>query len=351
MNIASLIDKPIFFESNRVGRVYLGGALFAEFFGDDSTDGFEPEEWVASNVKAINKVSKGEKEGVSKVRDTDIYFDDLLNAYKKEMLGDREEFGVLTKVLDSAIRLPAQAHPDKAFSREHFNSNYGKAESWLVLATREDACLYFGFNKEYTEEEFKDAIEQSKTDKGAMERLLNRVPVKTGDVFFVPAKMAHAIGAGCLILEIQEPSDFTIQPEYWCGEYLLNDKEMYIGLDKDTAVKVFDFSVFGEKAVAMGRKMPKLLSNQNGVKHEALITYSDTPCFAVERYILNNAETVLEHKPCVYVVTEGEGAVLCDGEEKPLKKGDYFFLPYSAKETVIKTSGGITVVACLPPAK
>ncbi len=344
-----LLNKPIFFEPNRVGRVYLGGALFAEFFGDDSTDGFEPEEWVVSNVKAINKVSKGEKEGVSKIKGTDLYFDDLLNEYRFELLGDRDEFGVLTKVLDSAIRLPAQAHPDKAFSREHFNSNYGKAESWVVLATREDACIYFGFNKEYTEEEFKAVIEQSKTDKSAMERLLNRIPVKTGDVFFVPAKMAHAIGAGCLILEIQEPSDFTIQPEYWCGDYLLNDKEMYIGLDKETAVKVFDFSVWGEDAIKCGRKLPQVLSDTNGIKHEALITYEDTPCFAVERYTVTDAEMTLTHKPCVYVVTEGEGSVVCDGEEKPLKKGDYFFLPFSADETLIQTHGSMTVVACLPP--
>lgn len=351
MDMTSLITKPIFFEPNRVGRVYLGGALFSDFFGDNSTDGFEPEEWVASNVKAINKISKGEKEGVSKVRDTDIYFDDLLNEHKKELLGDREEFGVLTKVLDSAIRLPAQAHPDKAFSREHFNSNYGKAESWLVLATREDACLYFGFNKEYTEEEFKEVIEQSKTDKEAMARLMNRIPVKTGDVFFVPAKMAHAIGAGCLILEIQEPSDFTIQPEYWCGEYLLNDREMYIGLDKETAVKVFDFGVYGESAVAMGRKIPKVMSDESGVKTEALITYEDTPCFAVERYTVTDSEVELSHKPCVYVVTEGEGAVLCDGEEKSLKKGDYFFLGALAKDTKVKSKSGITLIACLPPVK
>ena len=351
MDMTQLTTKPIFFEPNRVGRVYLGGALFSEFFGDDSTDGFEPEEWVASNVKAINKISKGEKEGVSKVLGTSVYFDDLLNEYKKELLGDREEFGVLTKVLDSAIRLPAQAHPDKAFSREHFNSNYGKAESWLVLATREDACLYFGFNKEYTEEEFKEVIEQSKTDKEAMARLMNRIPVKTGDVFFVPAKMAHAIGAGCLILEIQEPSDFTIQPEYWCGEYLLNDKEMYIGLDKETAVKVFDFGVFGETAVNMGRKNPKVLSDESGVKTEALITYEDTPCFAVERYTITDSEVLLSHKPCVYVVTEGEGTVLCDGEENPLKKGDYFFLGVSAKDTKVKSKSGITLVACLPPVK
>ncbi len=350
-NIKKLLSSPIFFEKNRVGRVYTGGALFADFFGDDSSDGYEPEEWVVSSVKAINKISKGEKEGVSLVKDTDIYFDELLTEYKKELLGDREEFGVLTKVLDSAIRLPVQAHPDKAFSREHFSSNYGKAESWIVLGCREDACLYFGFNKQYTEEQFKEAIAKSETDMESMERLLNRISVKPGDVYFVPAKLAHAIGKGCLILEIQEPSDFTIQPEYYCGEYRLSEEEMYIGLDEDTAIGVFDFSLYGEKAIESGRKTPKTVYNENGVKIEDLITYEDTPCFAVQRYILENAQTVLTSKPAVYVVTDGEGKVCCNGKEKEIKKGDYFFLPYSAEQTIINSEDGITFVACLPPKK
>ncbi len=59
-----MIDTPIFFERNRVGRVYKGGMLFSEFFGDKPEDGFMPEEWIASDVKAINKtrVRKKEKE-------------------------------------------------------------------------------------------------------------------------------------------------------------------------------------------------------------------------------------------------------------------------------------------------
>ena len=54
-------DKPIFFEKNRVYRVYTGGKLFAGFFGDNSEDSFYPEEWVASPVKAMNKDSSGWK--------------------------------------------------------------------------------------------------------------------------------------------------------------------------------------------------------------------------------------------------------------------------------------------------
>ena len=51
-------NEPIFFEKNRVARVYTGGKLFSEFFGDDSEDGFFPEEWVVSTVHALNEGSK-----------------------------------------------------------------------------------------------------------------------------------------------------------------------------------------------------------------------------------------------------------------------------------------------------
>ena len=57
-----MFDSPIFFHKNRVGRVYIGGKLFSAFFGDDSADSYEPEEWIASNVSALNKNSKTKKE-------------------------------------------------------------------------------------------------------------------------------------------------------------------------------------------------------------------------------------------------------------------------------------------------
>lgn len=42
------IDSPIFFKRNRVYRLYSGGKLFGDFFGDEAVDGQYPEEWVAS---------------------------------------------------------------------------------------------------------------------------------------------------------------------------------------------------------------------------------------------------------------------------------------------------------------
>lgn len=201
MDTVKLASQPVFFEKNRVFRVYTGGKLFSEFFGDDSEDGFHPEEWICSSTKALNEGSTDEFEGLSTIKGTDIHFNELIDQQRELMLGDRKGLDVLVKALDSAIRLPVQAHPDKAFSRKNFNSEFGKAESWLVLATREGASIYFGFKDGVTKEDFEKAVEDAETDKTAMERLLNKIPVKPGDVYFIPAKAVHAIGYGCLILE------------------------------------------------------------------------------------------------------------------------------------------------------
>lgn len=350
MDTKNLASQPVFFEKNRVFRVYLGGKLFADFFGDESDDSFYPEEWICSSTKALNEGSTDIYEGLSTVKGTKIHFNELLEKEKELMLGNRNGLDVLVKALDSAIRLPVQAHPDKAFSRVNFNSDFGKAESWLVLATRDDACIYFGFKEGVTKEMFESAVETSETDKTAMEKLLNRIPVKTGDVYFIPAKAVHAIGAGCLILEVQEPTDFTIQPERWCGDYHLSDNEMYIGLNKETALDVFDFSYNLKRVEKECKKTPITVFNDNGCKKEILIGKNDTSCFGVERYIIENGETEHLNGPCVYVVTDGCGTLFCNEYKKEIKKGDYFFMPYSCNKTYkVKSESSLTLAACIPP--
>ncbi len=350
MDTKKIATQPIFFEKNRVFRVYTGGKLFADFFGDNSEDSFYPEEWVCSSTRALNKGSTDPYEGISVIKDTDIHFDELLKKEKELMLGERESLDVLVKALDSAIRLPVQAHPDKSFSQKNFNSDFGKAESWLVLATRENAAIYFGFKDGVTKEDFEKAVNDAETDKTAMERLLNKIPVKPGDVYFIPAKAVHAIGYGCLILEVQEPTDFTIQPERWCGDYKLADQEMYLTLDKDTALTVFDYSYNLEKVMSECKKEPIVIYENNGCIKESLIDKNDTPCFSVERYTVNNGETKTLSAPCVYVVTDGKGILSGDGYEKAIKKGDYFFLPYSCdKKIIAKSEGALTLAACIPP--
>ena len=342
-----LCTRPLFFERNRVFRVYRGGRLFHDFFGDPAEDGNRPEEWVASQVRALNREQESETEGLSLLKNTHLTFADLLARNKKALLGDTPKFDILVKLLDSAIRLPIQAHPDRQFSEKYFHSKYGKTEMWLILQTRPDACIYFGFKDKTDKQTFSRLVEESMTNKDAMVPYLNRVDVKPGDVYLIPAKTVHAIGAGCLILEVQEPTDFTIQPEYWCDDYQLNDYEMYLGLGKDVALDCFDYNKYGKEVADAARKSPRTLQDENGHLYEQLIGTEDTPCFRVFRHTLTQAETLLTSAPSLFIVTEGEGTLYGDGYQRRISKGDYFFLPYAAKDKYsLKTAEKICLVEC-----
>ncbi len=349
---APTADAPVFFKRNRVSRVYRGGLLFHDFFGDPPEDGSEPEEWIASTVRALNRTPPDPREGISILEGSEVPFTDFLASQGARALGSLPELGILVKALDSAIRLSVQAHPDKAFSRRHFGSEHGKTEAWLILATRENAHIHFGFRERVSRSQFLEAVEASQRDPDAMPRLLNEVSARVGDVYLVPARTVHAVGAGCLILEVQEPTDFTIAPEAWCGGYRLNEREMYLGLGRDVAMECIDFEgPVGDQAIQAGRKEPFAFMEAGGVLGERLISRKDTPDFAVNRYRLPAGVLKLEGRPGVYIVTSGAGTLICGNTERTVEKGGYFFLPAAAAETTIRTAVGVEIVECLPPSR
>jgi len=343
----SNLQSPLFFERNRVFRVYEGGKLFHDFFGDEAVDGNFPEEWIASKVKALNKEMTHPDEGLSRVRGDGETFASLLAKYPEQMTG-RHGFDILVKILDSAVRLPAQTHPDPAFSRKHFASNHGKTECWVILATRPGAKLFYGFRDGVTEADLRQAVAKSELPGDAFSGLLQEVEAKAGDVWLIPARVAHAIGAGCLILEVQEPTDFTIQPERWCDRYQLSDQEMYLGLDKEVALSCFDLRQAGPSVLARGKKPPQPDGENNGFKKEVLISFQDTPCFAVNRYTVKTSCAL--RNLAVYVVTKGEGELVTPAGRSLLGKGMYFFVPFAAQEVSVSTKSELELVECLPPA-
>jgi hypothetical protein len=85
-------NQPVFFERNRVSRVYRGGLLFHDFFGDPAEDGSSPEEWVASTVRAFSKEPKSELEGISIVKGTGTPFSALMEKHREALVGERGGF-------------------------------------------------------------------------------------------------------------------------------------------------------------------------------------------------------------------------------------------------------------------
>ena len=182
-----------------------------------------------------------------------------------------------------------------------------------------------------------------------MSAFLNRIPVKPGDVYFIGAGMVHAIGAGCLILEVQEPTDFTVQPERLCGDYRLSDYQMYLGLPRDIALDCFDFASYGEEAIAKGRKTPITIQKTDDSHLEWLISYEDTPCFGVKRLTVSGKDVAGADDTAIYVVTDGDGEICWNGQRAPIKKGNYFFIPHALKgQFTFSTDTQMQLVICLP---
>ena len=351
-DVKQIVKEPIFFERNRVYRIYKGGMPYKELFNDgfdDGTDNMFPEEWIASKVKAINPKYFGERDGVSKIKGTDIFFDDLLNEHKEDLLGNRK-YDCLVKFLDSAVRLPFQVHPTKEFSRKHFNSEYGKTEAWLVVAKRPNAKLYFGFKDKITKEQLSELEERSEIEKDIMGNLLAGVDVNVGDIWLIKAGLIHAIGAGCTIVEVQEPTDFTIQPERWCNDYHISYEEEYIGLDKDTALNAINYDIYGESAKSYAKVTPTVVIDTPTYKKEVMISYNDTPCFAENRHTIKNGGSfVMDFAPSVFICLDGNAVITGENYKKEIKKGDYFYLPFVAENKfTISSETNAILIECLP---
>ncbi len=115
-----------------------------------------------------------------------------------------DRFPLLIKLLDAGQDLSVQVHPDRDAAQEIKGAN-SKEETWLILDADDGAQIIHGLNENgISASDFRRAVSE-----GMVEELLQRVPVKPGDVIHVEPGTIHSIGAGVALLEIQEPSDTT----------------------------------------------------------------------------------------------------------------------------------------------
>lgn len=63
-------------------------------------------------------------------------------------------------------------------------------------------------------------------------------PTTAGDVWFIPAGVPHAIGAGIFMVEIEEPSDFSILAE--TAGLPIDREDAHPGLGWDVMLDAFD---------------------------------------------------------------------------------------------------------------
>lgn len=216
-----------------------------------------------------------------------------------------EDFPILIKFIDAKADLSIQVHPDNEYALKN-EGQYGKTEMWYVVDAEKDAFLYLGFQKEISREEFARRIEED-----TLLEVLEAVPVKRGDVFFIEAGTIHAIGKDILLVEVQQNSDVTYRV-YDYGRIGVDGKKRELHI---------------EKALDVAKRKP-VGRDKDFYPHVA-----DCDYFTVDKLELDG-DKMKEMRGCVsgasfmsILILDGHGTISNQGEKLEFKKGDSLFLP------------------------
>ncbi|WP_334149103.1 class I mannose-6-phosphate isomerase [Microbacterium sp.] len=252
--------NPIRLSSNRPPeRFYRGGERLDAFRGESGATERVPEDWVASTTTI-----RGEETlGLSTLPDGRV-LRDAVEADPVAWLGaehvDRwgADIRLLVKILDAGQRLPVHAHPHDDFAATHLGRAHGKAEAWYIL---EGGPVHIGLRDDVDPAALAELVARQDVD--ALLGLLHEIPVAPGDVVWVPAGELHAIGAGVLLLELQQPEDLSILLE-WEGFAIDGPGLGHLGLGFELALTAVnthgrsfdDMRNIVRKAPASGAALP-----------------------------------------------------------------------------------------------
>lgn len=335
------MKRPLLQLENRVRRTYRGGRALDGFLGKpDPRDTFCPEDWISSFVEAKNR-DPIPGEGISKVLvDGEVL--PITEAVSAEDLGEgRSESGVLIKLLDAGERLGVQVHPTPSFSLEHFSDPHGKTECWHILRASEDAAVYIGFKEGISREEWKELFERQDID--AMLGRLHRLTVHEGDTVLVRAGTPHAIGKGCFLLEIQEPTDYTMRVEkVTVSGDRLTPMQIHYGVGEEALLDCFIYEGLSEEQARERYILPRRRGG-DGWAGEMLVTYEDTPCFALG--VMREGEHIAPES-FVTLVATAESELELPSESIRLGRGDKLFVPCGCGELSCATG---EMIVCYPP--
>lgn len=144
-------------------------------------------------------------------------------------------FPLMVKIIDARETLSVQVHPDEAAAARF--GGEAKSEMWVVLSATPDAHIYSGFKPGTTPADFERARAA-----GAIPSLLQRFPARPGMVFHTPGGRVHAIGAGCLLIEVQQDANTTYRLYDWDR---LNRNGHPRPLHIEQALRVINWSLTG----------------------------------------------------------------------------------------------------------
>jgi mannose-6-phosphate isomerase len=249
---------------------------------------------------------------------------------------------ILVKLLDAGERLPLHVHPDRRFARSHLASPYGKTEAWVIVDAAPDAAVHLGFARDVEPGELDRWVRDQRV--AEMLAATNRVPVRPGDAVVCPAGVPHAIGADLMLVEIQEPTDFSVLLE-WDG-YDIDGEAGHLGLGFDQALRCVDRSSWDDRRLDDLRRARR---TGRGVRPgvDRLFPEAADAFFAAER-LRPDPDAVLDPAFSVVVVVAGTGVLEPEhGDTVEVGAGTTLLVPYASGHCTLR--GDLTAIRCRPP--
>ena len=281
-------------------------------------------------------------DGVSGVSGNDHSLSELLSNHPEylgshvlQTTGGKAELPIMIKLIDAKYALSVQVHPDDEYAGK-YEGQWGKTEMWYVLGAKRESELVYGFNRDTTADEVREKI-----NAGNIGTLLNHIPVHKDDVFYIESGIVHAIGAGCLVAEIQQSSNLT----YRLYDYDRVDKH---GNRRDLHIEKA-LEVARLESSQSPRQPMRVLKYSNGFASELL-----TRCkyFQVERMILNTENRKMadfqtgSNSFHALLCVDGCGVMFGEGFMLNFFKGDCIFVPADSIPMQIHGKAQILNVSC-----
>ncbi len=304
-----------------------GGTRLCREYGKKSDCATVGESWeLTVRREEISRVQNGVYAG----EDLHALIDRFGDALTGGAFGS-SNFPLLIKLIDAEDRLSVQVHPDDSYAAEVENDR-GKTEMWYIVDAVPNAEIICGLAEGVDAKGFADAVAA-----GDISSALRHQPVKAGETYFIPAGLAHAIGKGVLIAEIQQNCDLTYRVyDYDRRDAAGNLRELHVKKALEVTRPFTDAEVDAiryECADGEDRSDPELL---------AACAYFRVARMQVEAGASRDVsgKGVMRH---IMILTDGL-CIVSEGVTYPTKKGESWLIP-AALDGVALTGIGTAIVS------
>ncbi len=240
------------------------------------------------------------------------------------LLAPAGQFPILIKYLDARENLSVQVHPDQTYTSSHPGTHL-KTEAWYVVENDPGAKLYHGLKAGATRDAFAQAIQN-----GAVDALVNALPVKAGDCFYLPSGTVHALGAGILVAEVQTPSDTTFRVFDFNRVDPASGKPRSLHVAE--ALQCIDFH---------DNSPPQQTRTHVAQVFSTVSRLLTCPYFTIEKVRFSEGveQTLPYDQPVVWMMLHGKAQLRVEQMSEPthLAKGDTLLLPARMRNPTLKT--------------